>query len=83
MPTLPHRPFIDPINLHDAWYFLLIPMALGVAIVYKAVKLATLEKYWRHVLVMTVQIVVGMILLAMASYLLVLVYAKFIAERAG
>jgi hypothetical protein len=78
---MPYRPFIDPLTLHDWWYWLLIPMALGIALVYKAVRLPSLERYWRHVAVMTVQIVMGMILLGAASYAVVVVYARFIAEK--
>ena len=78
---MPYRPFIDPLTIHDQWYLLLIPMALGIAIVYKAVRLPTLERYWRHVLIMSTQIVMGMILLGAASYLVVVVYARFIAEK--
>lgn len=78
-----YRPFIDPISLHEWWVLLLLPMAVGVSIVYKAVRLKTLERYWRAVAIMTTQIVVGMILLGAASYLLVVVYARFLAERAA
>ncbi|HPO92019.1 MAG TPA: hypothetical protein PL072_00985 [Phycisphaerales bacterium] len=78
---MPYRPFIDPLTIHDSWYWLLIPMALGIALVYKAVRLQTLEKYWRQVAIMTTQIVIGMILLGAASYLIVVAYVRFIAER--
>lgn len=78
---MPYRPFIDPLTIHDMWYWLLIPMALGIALVYKAVRLPTLERYWRHVLIMGTQIVLGMILLGAASYLVVIVYARLIAEK--
>lgn len=80
---IPYRPFIDPLELHGAWWLLLIPMSLGVAVVYKAVRLATLERYWQQVLMMTLQIIITMIVLAAASYVLVLVYVRLIAERAG
>lgn len=82
-PTLPYRPLLDPIELHGWWCILLLPMALGVSLAYKAVRLPTLERFWRQVLLMSAQIVVAMIVLAAASYILVLVYVKFIAERAG
>ncbi len=83
VPMPSFRPFIDPIELHQWWFLLLVPMALLVAMSYKAVRLQTLEKYWRHVALMTVQIVVGMIGLGAATYVLVFWFAKFVAERAA
>ena len=65
------RPFLDPINAHAMWWALLIPLALGVSVVYKAVRLPDMEHYWRHVAVMTVQIIVAMILLGVAMFIFV------------
>jgi hypothetical protein len=85
-PDIPFRPFLDPLPLHEHWWVFLLPLALGVSLVYKAVQGRSaddlhLGQYARAVLVMTVQIVVGMAALALASYLLLVVYARFIAER--
>ena len=82
LPRPPFRPFIDPLELHQWWWLLLIPMAFGVAVVYKAVRVKTMDKYWQQVAIMTVQIVLGMVALAAASYWLVMHFAQFIAERA-
>lgn len=69
---LAYTPLLDPINLfHEWWFVLLIPMSLGVSIAYKAVRLPTLYHFWKHVLAMTAQIIVGMILLAVASYIII------------
>jgi hypothetical protein len=68
---LAYRPFIDPINLHDWWFLLLGPMALGISIAYKAVRMLDLKDYVRQVVLMTVQIILGMIGLGIASYLFV------------
>lgn len=68
---LAFRPFIDPINLHDWWFLLLGPMALGVSVAYKAIRMADLRDYPRQVLLMTLQIILGMIALGIASYLFV------------
>lgn len=91
LPSMPYRPFIDPLDLHrllgparildDAWLVLLIPMALGISIAYKAARVKTMDRYWSQVALLTTQIVLGMTALAVTSYLLVLIYAKFIAER--
>lgn len=83
-PVTTYRPFIDPLpvsGVHKHWYLLLLPMSFGVAVVYKAVALQTMERYWQQVGYMTLQILVGMILLAVASYLLVMLYVPFMAAR--
>jgi hypothetical protein len=79
---LGYRPFLDPLNLHDVWWLLLVPLSLGIAVVYKAVRMRTIEwrAYWGQVALMTGQIVVGMLALAAFAYLLVMVYVRFIAE---
>lgn len=82
-PVPPFRPFIDPIELHQWWFLLLIPMAFLVSMSYKAVRLQSIEHYWRHVLLMSAQIIVGMIALGAATYLLVFWFARFVAERAA
>jgi hypothetical protein len=71
---LAYVPFIDPIDAISAdrlWYLFLIPMALGVSIAYKAVRIPDLKDMPRQVGIMTVQIVVTMIALGAASYLFV------------
>ena len=66
------RPFLDPIVwFHDVWWLLLIPLSFGVAMIYRAVRLPTLEHYWRLVVSMTIQTVIAMILLAAFFYALV------------
>jgi hypothetical protein len=77
-----YRPFLDPVGLGEWWWLLLVPLSLGVSIVYKAVRVPTMDRYWRDVIVMTVQIIVSMILLAFASFMLVEIYAKFIGQQA-
>jgi hypothetical protein len=38
MMLLAWRPFLDPLNLHEYWWAFLVPLALGVAFTYKAVR---------------------------------------------
>jgi hypothetical protein len=71
MSTLAYTPFIDPLNIHQYWYFLLLPVSLFVSIAYKACRVESLKDFPREVIVMTVQIVVVMILLGVASFLFV------------
>ena len=53
-------PFLEPINLfHQWWYLLLLPLALGLSITYKAIRVPTLNSYWWQVALMTTQIVCG------------------------
>ena len=67
-------PFIDPLNVfHDWWYLLLIPLAFGISVIYRALKMRNLDRFWRAVAMMTVQIV--LVLAALAVALVVLVEA--------
>ncbi len=53
-------PFLEPLNLfHQWWYLLLIPLAFGLSVAYKAIRVPNLRLYWRQVAVMTTQIVFG------------------------
>jgi hypothetical protein len=77
----PYRPFIDPIQVHGKWWLMVIPMAFGVAVVYKAVRIRNLSGsgYWLGVLKMMVEIIAGMALLGVLSYGVVMVYARWVA----
>ena len=58
-------PFLQPMNaMQTWWYLLLIPMAFGISVVYRSLREETYATYWRSVLIMTGQIVVGIITLA-------------------
>lgn len=71
MTLLAYTPFIDPINAHQWWYLLLLPMAVLIAVAYKAVRVETLKDFPKEAAVMVVQIVGGMILIGLASFLFV------------
>jgi len=65
-------PFVDPINVfHDWWYLLLIPLSFGISVIYRALKMPNLDRFWRAVAMMTVQIVLVMAALAVALVVLV------------
>lgn len=79
----PWRPFLDPINAHDWWYLLLLPLAIGISIAYKAVRTRNLSQYWRQVAVMTIHLVAAMVLLAVAAYvLLILILPRIVPMQA-
>lgn len=66
------RPFLDPAPIPDIlWFLTLVPLALGVSVVYKAVRVRTMDRYAVNVLVMTAQIVAAMVLLALGAHALV------------
>jgi len=71
---LAYTPFIDPLDLHEWWWLTLGPLALGISIAYKAVRVPDFTRYWREVGVMTVQIILGMIGLSIFVYLLIEVF---------
>jgi hypothetical protein len=65
-------PFVDPINIfHNWWYLLLIPLSFGISVIYRALKMQDLDRFWRAVATMTVQIVLVMAALAVALMVLV------------
>ena len=65
-------PFLDPINaVHVWWYVLVIPLSFGVSVIYRALRVPNLDHFWRGVGIMTVQIVVAMVALAILLLILV------------
>ncbi len=65
-------PFLEPMTwFHRWWYLLLIPLALGISIAYKAIRVQTLRGFWLQVLIMTSQIVLGVVALGLAVALFV------------
>jgi hypothetical protein len=68
---LAFRPFLDPLHLERYWYLLIVPMALGISLAYKAVRVQDMRKLWPQTLVMTVQIVAGMIALGTFTFIFV------------
>ena len=83
MILLAWRPFLDPIDAHGWWYLLLVPLALGISVVYKAVRVSTLDGYWKQVIVLTAQIVIGIVALGAASYALTQHVIPIIAPPTG
>lgn len=77
------RPFLEPMNAHGVWFVLLVPLAFGMSVAYKAVRTRRLSRYWREVVVMTAQIVSGMIGLGLAAYIFLVVVAPLIAPMPG
>lgn len=79
---LAYIPFVTPINLFLSWwYLLLIPLSFGIAVIYKAMRVYDLNTYWRQVSVMTAQIILAMIGLALCLVVLVQVIVPMLPVR--
>lgn len=76
---LAYRPFLDPINLDNLWYLLLIPMSFFLAVGYKAVRTIDMNRYWMQVLTFTFQLIVGMVGLGFGFFVFVRVLLPALA----
>lgn len=82
MSFLGYVPFLEPIAaVHDWWYLLVLPLSFGISVIYKAMRLPSLDGFWRQVAVMTTQIVAAMIALALALAILIEVVVPMIPPR--
>ncbi len=70
MRLLAYRPFLDPLPLDTYWLLLLPPLAIGIALVYKTIKLDDLKQLPREAAFLAAQIVAFMALAAVALWLL-------------
>jgi prolipoprotein diacylglyceryltransferase len=79
MSTLAYTPFIDPLAVHNEWYLLIIPIAIFIAIGYKAIRTTDMKQYPREVFVFTMQILIGLGLLAAALTFVITVLIPMLA----
>jgi hypothetical protein len=63
--------FIQPLPLHDVWYLLLLPLTIGVSIVYKSIRCRTMREVPREAAAITIWILLGMAAAALVLALLV------------
>jgi hypothetical protein len=70
------RPFYQPLPVWDYWYLLLLPLCLGISIVYKSIKVRTMSQMPREAAVIFVMILLGMILAAGALFALTRIMEK-------
>ena len=56
---LAYRPFLDPIDLHQLWWVLILPMAFFTAMAYKAVRAPDMAQYWRQTIFFALQVLIG------------------------
>ena len=68
---LAYIPFLQPLpTVAQWWWLLLIPACAAISVTWKAVRLETLEYFWREALTMTVHSVLAMAALAAALMVL-------------
>lgn len=79
MTTLAYTPFIDALPVHNEWYLLIIPIAIFIAIGYKAIRCTDMKNYPREVFIFTMQILIGLGLLAAAMTLVITVLIPLLA----
>ncbi len=69
---LAYIPLLRPLNFaHEWWYLLVLPLCFGLSMIYKAMRVGNLDRFWREVATMTLQIILGLIALAIALQILV------------
>jgi hypothetical protein len=66
-----YRPFVTPLPVWDYWIWLLIPLCLGVSIVYKAIRIENLREVPKQALYITLWILGGMFAAAVALAVIV------------
>lgn len=67
--SLAYRPFLDPLPLDTYWLLLMPPMAIAIALVYKAIKLDNLDDLPKQASYLAFQIVAFMAMAAVALWL--------------
>jgi hypothetical protein len=64
------EPFRQPLPVWDYWYLLLIPLCVGISIVYKSIKCREMRQVPREASVIFIMIMLGMISTAAGLYVL-------------
>jgi hypothetical protein len=70
------EPFRQPLPVWDYWYLLLIPLCVGISIVYKSIKCREMKQVPREATVIFSMIVLGMVTAAVGLYLLMRVLER-------
>ncbi len=83
MMTLAYTPFIDALAIHDYWYLLIIPMSIFLAIGYKSIRCSDMSRFGREVVIFTIQILGGLLLLAIAFTVVIVVLLPLLAPMPG
>jgi hypothetical protein len=70
------EPFRQPLPVWDYWYLLLIPLCVGISIVYKSIKCREMKQVPREATVIFSMIVLGMVTAAVGLYALMRVLER-------
>ncbi len=70
------KPFWQPLPVWDYWYLLLLPLCLGVSVVYKSIKCHEMRQVPREAGVIFVMILLGIAVAAAALMLIVRLMEK-------
>lgn len=58
---LAYTPFVDPIDLHGVWFWLLLPLGVLIAVAYKAVRVPDMSQFARQTVLFAAQIIFGIV----------------------
>jgi hypothetical protein len=64
------RPFLDPLPVDASWLLLMLPLVLGIAVVYKTIKIDDLELLPKQAFWLASQIVFYMVIAAAALWII-------------
>lgn len=67
------RPFLQPLPVWNDWPFLLLPLLLAIAVVYKGIKVSKISELPKASTIMVVQVICAFVAIAIALS----VYVRF------
>ena len=70
------RPFWQPLPVWNYWYLLLLPLCVGISVVYKSIKCREMKQVTRESAVIFFMILLGMVIAAAALLALVRIMEK-------
>lgn len=62
-------PLFEPLHMDDYWLWFILPLAIGIAVVYKAIRMHRLDRLLHEAAYLATQIVVFMVLAAFFIWL--------------
>lgn len=74
--ALAYRPFLEPLAVWDYWIWLLLPLAFGISVVYKSVRVDSMRRLPLEAVRLTIWIVAAMAIAAAALLLLVRIMSR-------
>ena len=82
MTTLAWIPLIDPLpGVQANWIWFVLPLVLGIAMMYKAVRVPTLDRWPREVGVMVFQTILAFVGIAVALFIVVQVLVPLLPSN--